>query len=74
MPSDVELPNTDHNDLREATFEDTTTILARGKRIYAATDVLQLYLKKFENYACRWNISISPDKCFSVTYTRRKGT
>ncbi|KAH8394038.1 hypothetical protein KR200_008515, partial [Drosophila serrata] len=40
-----------------ATFADDTAVLSRSNCIYDATDMLQLYLKRFENWACRWNIS-----------------
>ncbi|KAH8368571.1 hypothetical protein KR200_006487, partial [Drosophila serrata] len=58
----------DHNSML-ATFADDTAVLSRSNCIYDATDMLQLYLKRFENWACRWNISINPAKCAVVTHS-----
>ncbi|KAH8251453.1 hypothetical protein KR038_009967, partial [Drosophila bunnanda] len=55
-----------------STFADDTVILSRSNFIYDATDMLQLYSKTFENWACRWSLSINPAKCTVVTHYLRK--
>ncbi|KAH8323648.1 hypothetical protein KR059_004534, partial [Drosophila kikkawai] len=40
-----------------ATYADDTAVLARSSCIYSATDKLQILLKRFENWACRWNVA-----------------
>ncbi|KAH8252064.1 hypothetical protein KR032_010542, partial [Drosophila birchii] len=40
-----------------ATYADDTAILARSSCVYSAMDKLQILLKRFENWACRWNVA-----------------
>lgn len=69
MPSADYMSLSDPNDLLVATFADDTAVLARDTCVYTATDMLQLYLNKFEIWAFLWIISVNPEKCVSVTYT-----
>ncbi|KAH8234502.1 hypothetical protein KR032_007148, partial [Drosophila birchii] len=55
-----------------ATYADDTAILARSSCVYSATDKLQILLKRFENWACRWNVAINTDKCAVVTFALRR--
>ncbi|XP_070066455.1 RNA-directed DNA polymerase from mobile element jockey isoform X5 [Drosophila virilis] len=72
MPTANASRRNDRQDLLVATFADDTAILAKNKCVYVATDLLQEYLKRFENWACRWNIAVNPGKCATVTHTLRK--
>ncbi|KAH8249822.1 hypothetical protein KR038_002246, partial [Drosophila bunnanda] len=44
-------------DVCTATYDDDTAVHCRSECIYEATDTLQQFLKKFENWACRWNVA-----------------
>ncbi|KAH8240391.1 hypothetical protein KR032_007149, partial [Drosophila birchii] len=56
------------------TYADDTAILARSSCVNSATDKLQILLKRFENWACRWNVAINTDKCAVVTFALRRDT